>query len=207
MSVDTLLLMLGPDSNGTSVSADEFDTGEAVPGWRYELIRGIVIVSPTPSRRERDPNEELGHLLRNYQEMHPQGRSLDKTLSEEDIHIGDDRRRADRAIWAGLGRRPKRFETPTIAVEFVSSGRRNRARDYEEKRDEYLSVSIREYWIIDRFTRTMTVYSQHGTGVEQRVISETDAYSTPLLPGFKLPLSRLFALADEWDSDEPESSR
>ena len=64
-------------------------------------------MSPTPSRKERHPNEELGYLLRQYQEDHPQGSSLDLTLPEETIETKQNRRRADRAIWAGLGRDPE----------------------------------------------------------------------------------------------------
>jgi Uma2 family endonuclease len=57
------------------------------------------------------------------------------------------RRKVDRAIWAGLGRLPRKGENPTIAVEFVSSRKRDRDRDYETKREEYRKAKIKEYWI------------------------------------------------------------
>ncbi len=192
-------LVLGPDANGMRLDPEEFDAADFERGWRYELIRGVLIVSPAPLRQERDPNEELGYMLRSYQDHHSDGAALDKTLSEEDVHVGSDRRRADRAIWAGLGRRPGPTETPTIIVEFVSAGRRNRQRDYEEKRDEYLQLDVREYWIIDRFDRTMTVHAKQDDQSASQVIAETATYTTPLLPGFELPIARLFALADDWD--------
>jgi len=72
----------------------------------YELIHGVLIVSPAPGVSERDPNQELGFLLRDYQHNHPLGEILDKTLSGQYIPLPDGRRRADRAIWAGLGRVP-----------------------------------------------------------------------------------------------------
>ena len=72
----------------------------------YELIHGVLIVSPLPGESERDPNEELGFLLRIYQYQHPQGTALDKTLTEQYIALPDSRRRADRVIWVGLGRVP-----------------------------------------------------------------------------------------------------
>jgi hypothetical protein len=34
--------------------------------YSYELIHGVVIVSPPSGVSERDPNEELGHFLRAY---------------------------------------------------------------------------------------------------------------------------------------------
>jgi Uma2 family endonuclease len=199
MSVETLPLQLGPDANGMLISPEEFDAAECERGWRYELIRGVLIVTPSPLEEERDPNEELGFLLRSYREQHPAGELLDKTLPEHDIQIGEDRRRADRVIWAGLGRPPKRNEVPTIAIEFVSSGKRSRTLDYVEKRNEYLRIGIQEYWIIDRFQRTMTVHLKHGDASETKLLHESETYATSLLPGFQLPLARLLALADAWD--------
>ena len=129
---------------------------------------------------------------------HPQGSSLDSTLPEEMIQTKQNRRRADRAIWAGLGRDPEEGEAPTIVVEFVSSGKVNQERDYVAKRAEYREIGVREYWVIDRFRRTLTVFIFGGETDQERVIPEKQSYETPLLPGFELPLARLLTLADRW---------
>lgn len=191
------VVVLGPDSNGMLMTPEEFDAVSAAePGHRYELIRGVVIVSPPPDEAQRGPNEELGRLLLNYRDGHPRGSALDDTLPENYVRVEDDWRIADRVIWCGLGRRPDaRADAPTIAVEFVSAGTRSRRRDYVEKRRQYLARGVKEYWIVDRFRRRMTVVS---AGAE-RAVSETETYSTPLLPGFELPLARLFAVADRWE--------
>jgi Uma2 family endonuclease len=193
-------LILSPDMAGTLMTPEEFDLAELDPddASRYELIHGVLIVTPIPSEGEADPNETLGYLLRKYQEMHAQGSILNKTLPERHI-FGTNRRRADRVIWAGLGRLPNpRQDAPTIVVEFVSKGRRNRRRDYVEKRQEYEALGVQEYWVIDRFQRTMTVFGQKVSATGERVIGENDIYTTPLLPGFELPLALLFAAADDW---------
>jgi Uma2 family endonuclease len=114
------------------------------------------------------------------------------------VHIGPHRRRVDRAIWAGLGRLPHEDETPTIAVEFVSEGRRNRQRDYQIKRDEYRSAGVREYWIFDRFARRLTVHRCARGKTTTKVVEESGTYTTPLLPGFELRLAALLALTDRW---------
>jgi Uma2 family endonuclease len=191
---------LGFELAGTLMTPEEFDAiEEADENYRYELIRGVLIVSPSASVEERDPNEELGHWLRNYREGHPQGSALDRTLSEQMVPVLQDRRRADRVFWAGLGRRPDlKADIPTVVVEFVSPGKRNRRRDYEQKRQEYLAVGVVEYWIIDRFRRTLTVVRNGPEGAQEIVVGEADVYRTPLLPGFELPLGRLLALADDW---------
>jgi Uma2 family endonuclease len=187
----------GPESNGMLMTPEEFDNADFDNDWRYELINGVVVVSPIPSESEADPNEELGYWLRNYRDSHPKGSCLDMTLQERYIRTGSNRRRADRVIWAGLGRRPNRWETPTIVAEFVSKGTRNRVRDYETKRDEYMNISVKEYWLIDRFDRCMIVFTRQGGKTKPRVIREHQIYKTPLLPGFELPLAKLLAFAVE----------
>ena len=100
-------------------------------------------------------------------------------------------------VWAKLGRMPDPLtEVPTIAVEMVSRGRRNRRRDYVEKRAEYAAAGVKEYWIVDRFERMMTVCYVDGS---ERVVTEAETYATPLLPGFGLPLADLLAAADRWE--------
>jgi Uma2 family endonuclease len=139
----------------------------------------------------------LAYFLLDYKNRHPKGQALDYTLPEHIVKVKGNRRRADRVIWAGLGRPPNvHLDVPAIVIEHVSEGRRNLQRDYEVKGAEYLAAGIAEYWIIDRFRRTMTVYRGPGDNPDKRIVKEGEAYSTPLLPGFKLPLAKLFEEAD-----------
>ena len=194
----TRRLRLGPRSAGVLLTTEEFDRARFVEGWRYELINEVLVVSPIPSRNERDPNEELGRWLRNYQESHPQGSALDATLAEETIETKKNRRRADRVIWAGLGRLPGPNEPPTIIIELVSKGKINQERDYVAKRAEYREIGVKEYWIIDRFSKTMTVCRFAADRDQELVIAANQTYATTLLPGYELPLRRLLELAERW---------
>jgi Uma2 family endonuclease len=192
--------VLGPESAGMLMSPEEFDAvTEYDDGVRYELIRGVLVVTPIPSEAEASPNDELGAMLRQHRREHPQGAALDETLPERYVGTSTGRRRADRVIWVGLGRRPDpAVDIPAIAVEFVSASRRDRRRDYEEKRREYREAGVIEYWIIDRFRRIMTVYRDRPEGPGEVVVQEHESYRTPLLPGFELPLARLLSAADRW---------
>lgn len=184
-------------STGTLMEVDEFlRVDDFEEGWRYELLNGVVIVSPPPSAGERVPNDELAYWLRLYRDTHPQGRILDDTAPEQEIETSHGIRRADRVIWTGLGRRPDtRTDIPTIVIEFVSETSRDRRRDYEQKRIEYAEVGVTEYWIVDRFRRTLTVCC----GTEPpRIVRESETYSTERLPGFELPMGKLLAVADRW---------
>lgn len=53
---------------------------------------------------------------------------------------------------------------------------------------------VQEYWVVDRFRRTLTVFRPDA----KSVYDEDHVYTTPLLPGFELPLAKLFACADRW---------
>ena len=193
-----VILKLGPELAGILLSPEEFDAIEDYDElYNYELVHGVLVVTPPPDIGERGPNDELGYLLRSYQDHHPEGTALNFTVSEHAMRTPDSRRRADRVIWTGLGRFPDtRRDQPTIVIEFVSASRRNFLRDYVTKRDEYLQVGVQEYWIIDRFRRRMTVVRGGTTPVTEIVIGEQETYTTPLLPGFVLPLARLLAVAD-----------
>lgn len=60
---DIRRLRLGSRSAGLLFTTVEFDRARFREGWRYELINGVLVASPTPSRKERHPNEGLGYLL------------------------------------------------------------------------------------------------------------------------------------------------
>lgn len=190
---------MGPRSAGRLMSAAEFDAlrpEQFVGHNRYELIYGVLVVSPTPGISERRPNDYLGTLLDIYHDTHPQGSAIDETAPEQTVATTN-RRRADRVIWTGLGRVPDvEKDVPSIVIEFVSKRLRDVVRDYEVKRDEYLAAGVREYWVIDRFRRIMTVYRREAAGTT--VVKEGETYQTPLLPAFVLPFSQLLAKADQW---------
>jgi hypothetical protein len=77
-------LRLGPESAGLLMDPEEFDAVEDYdPAHRYELINGVLVVSPIPAPEETGPNELLGHLLIDYKEHHPQGSALDSTLPQQ----------------------------------------------------------------------------------------------------------------------------
>jgi len=207
----TVRCRIGPRSAGKLMTTEEFDS---TPEWawarhfRYELINGVLIVTPPVSAAEGDPNEDLGYLLRTYQETHPNGSALDFTLNERTVPTTANRRRCDRAIWTGLGRLPDtETDIPAIVVEFVSGSRRDALRDYEHKRDEYLAVGVREYWIIDRFRRIMTVYRKGPYGPVHQIVAEGQNFESELLPGFVLHLARLLSRADQWKKARPKRPR
>jgi Uma2 family endonuclease len=195
----TPAVYLCPELAGTLMTPEEFDAAaDYEAGYRYELVHGVLVVNPIPLPEEMDPNEELGRWLRNYSYERPG--VIDATMPQQYVRTATGRRLADRVVWIGLGRVPdRRRDVPTIAVEFVSRSRRDRQRDYVEKRREYLAAGIAEYWIIDRFRRTLTAVRPGPDEPRDEVVAAGATFATPLLPGFELPLAELLAVADRWD--------
>lgn len=188
---------LNGGSAGMRMSVEEFKAIDDVePGFRYELIDGVVVVTPPPGPSHANSGDELGYLLRLYAETHSKGKCIDGNLPEFELITGRSVRRTDRCLWVGLGRTPDLDrDVPAIIVEFVSPGKAAYVRDYEDKRNEYLTLGCREYWVIDRFRRTMTVFRSEVPPV---VVKEAEVYQTELLPGFALPLKTLLAAADQF---------
>jgi len=191
-------VVIGRRHNGILMTPEEFDAIEDYDeNYRYELINGVLIVNPMPSVFERSPNEELGHWLRVYRDQHPG--FLDNTIFEQYINTRAGRRRADRAIWAGLGRSPDpEVDVPTIVVEFVSRRKRDQERDYIDKRGEYMAIGVAEYWVINRFKGTLTVFRRGVGENDGHTLTDREVYQPTLLPGFELPVGKLLAICDSW---------
>lgn len=188
---------LGPHDAGLPMAREEFARRDYEPGYRYELIHGVLIVTPAPALEHRDANEQLGYWLRHYRDHHPQGKALDLTVPEQDVRTPTCMRRCDRAIWAGLGRLPHpEDDVPTIVVEFVSARSWDRRRDYVEKREEYLAAGARECWILDRFARRLVALTRNEGTWDESVIAADDVFRPALLPGFEFSVSELLAIGD-----------
>lgn len=101
-------------------------------------------------------------------------------------------------IWTIVNGRPlnPKVDQPAIVLEFLSAGRAAWRRDHVEKREEYFSAGLQEYWVFDRFARQLTVYRLENGQAVERQTREGDIYSTPLLPGFEVPLAELLGAAD-----------
>lgn len=81
---------------------------------------------------------------------------------------------------------------PTIAVEVISEG--NTKREMEEKLDEYFRFDAAEVWYIYPETKTLLRYTAPDAS---ELLTEHDAITTPVLPGFHCLLAPLFVHPDD----------
>ncbi len=84
---------------------------------------------------------------------------------------------------------------PDLAIEVLSEG--NTPREMARKVSEYFASGCRLVWLVDPRTRTVAVYTSTAKPImltEKQVLTGGD-----VLPGFRLPLRKLFGLRDEPD--------
>ncbi len=95
--------------------------------------------------------------------------------------------RKDRTLW--------RRWIPEIAIEIVSPG--SVERDYVQKREEYWTLGIKEYWIIDALAERMTILKRGRSEWNEKELGAGDAIESKLLPGFKLACQAILEAADK----------
>lgn len=79
---------------------------------------------------------------------------------------------------------------PDLLVEVLSA---DRSRDLDLKRARYATAGVPEYWIVDPVNDIVIVLELSGDEyVERAVLSRNDTLTTPVIPGFSMPLEQLF---------------
>jgi len=125
-------------------------------GNRYELVRGVLFVTPAPSDPHQTMDARLNALLTPYviqqcvgYVYHPRAVVMfDGSQVEPDIMVRQLHPDENNPSW-------ETAPTPLLVVEIVS--RSTRRRDYNEKRALYLDAGVSEYWIVDGAERTITI--------------------------------------------------
>jgi Uma2 family endonuclease len=166
-------------------------------GLRHELIDGAHIVTPSPAERHQRMSVELTVALANHLKGSGAGRvyhaPLDVVLSDHDVFEPD--------LFVILNDQlgivgPKNVRgAPAIVIEILSPG--TRRQDEGVKLEVYARAGVREYWMVDPDRDAIIVCRQSPRGVLETTAELTrnasDILSSPLLPGFSLALSSLFA--------------
>lgn len=165
-------------------------------GPRYELIDGELILNPSPITNHQHVALNIAFSLKGYVRQVDRGRvfaELDVVLSKSDVL------RPDVCFVAGDSERiisPKNITgAPDLVVEVLSDG--TRRRDEIDKRRLYERYGVVEYWVVDPELELVKIYrrnaaNNYGRAVE--VSMETGgAITSPLLPGFELPIADVFA--------------
>jgi hypothetical protein len=82
---------------------------------------------------------------------------------------------------------------PELVIEVVSA--RSEHRDYFEKRDEYWTLSVKEYWIVVSKRELVIVLRRGKSDWIEKRLGAADVCTTKLLPGLKVAFKALFDAA------------
>jgi len=187
-----------PSTTARKLTYDDFLKlpGFEDDGRRHELIDGEHIVTPSPAEKHQSVSVQLTVALAVYLRKSGLGRvshgPFDVILSNPDVVEPD--------LLVVLNDQldiigPKNVRgAPALVVEILSPGGRHR--DEVVKRDLYARAGVREYWIAHPGRDAIIVCRQGTPGTFETggdlSAAAGDTLTSPLLPGFSLPLARLF---------------
>lgn len=164
-------------------------------GNRYELIDGELFVSPSPFEPHQRAQMRLSRKLDQFAEDHDLGRVYTAPF---DVYLslpgatGDTRVEPD-VLFVSKARLHIIQDwvrgAPDLVAEILSES--TARADHYEKRDAYRAAGVREYWVVDPPHQTVTVH-RFDAGEAPQVLSREQTLTTPLLPGFELPVAYLF---------------
>jgi Uma2 family endonuclease len=166
-------------------------------GKRREIIAGELYVSKQPTSRHQFVCMAMGADLFLW------NRATNAGIVEiaPGVIFADDDDVAPDLIWISHERYAQAIAddghfhaAPELVVEVLSPGPANAQRDRVVKRDLYSRRGVHEYWIVDWERRQIEVYRRADAALHlAATLTGDDLLESPLLPGFSLRLSALFA--------------
>ena len=88
-------------------------------------------------------------------------------------------------------------ELPDLVIEVVSEDSRSHSRDYDDKRRDYASAGVPEYWIVDPCEQRITVLVRSdGDFIEQGAYTPGELAHSRLLDGFAVEVTSVFQSAE-----------
>lgn len=164
------------------------------PGYRYEILEGIIVKDPSPSLMHQRITRELGFLLMSYfKQTDPHGEVF---FSPLDVTLGDITVvQPDILYIAGnqlqIMKKERIDGAPTLTIEIISksSCRKDRLR----KLQLYQKAGVQHYWLVNPLDQTFEcfvlkdgVYSLVASGMDEAIIEH------PNFPDLSIPLKILW---------------
>jgi Uma2 family endonuclease len=162
-----------------------------------ELVDGRIEVLPVPTEEHQSIVFFLTQAL--YAFVKP--RRLGKVLfSGLRVRMRARNFREPDVVFLGSRNEVKRgnrfWRGADLVMEVVSED--DPDRDYVDKRSEYAKAGIREYWIVDPRTRSITLLTLKGRAyLERGVFKDGQAATSAHLKGFTVNVSEVFDAANE----------
>jgi Uma2 family endonuclease len=202
MVLRTTKTKIGPRDHGRRMSLKAFEFVPVEEGFLYELARGYIVVSEVANFPHARRTAFIRKRLDHYHVENPEAlyEILDGSQSKVLIPDWESERHPDIAVYftAPKGKQDRtmwRSWVPELVIEVVSESSRDR--DYTEKRDEYWTLGVKEYWIVDAKLEQVLVLKRGRSKWTEKTLGPADVCETKLLPRFRLPCSAIFEIAPE----------
>ena len=177
-------------------TSKDLDRLPSIEGIRYEIIDGDLYVAKQPHWHHQYASDRIARPLHDWNDETGLGFAMSVpglVLSEEDDVIPD-------VVWISRARLDAVVDVaghltaaPELVVEVLSPGRENERRDREVKLPLYARQGVQEYWIVDWRQQIVDVYRRADDDLQRvATLTGSDILTTPLLPGFALPIATLW---------------
>jgi Uma2 family endonuclease len=183
--------LLKEDRGYTYADYCEWDDDE-----RWELIEGVpYAMSPAPTQYHQEINGELYRQIANFLvgksckvflapfDVRLNAAEEDNTVLQPDILVVCDHSKLDGKSCNGA---------PDLVIEILSPSTANR--DRLDKFNAYLRAGVREYWIVDPFTKTVQICILHSSFYGVTVHKEHEVVPVSVLNGCTIDLGEIFNL-------------
>lgn len=164
-------------------------------GGRNELVQGELVPMSPASTLHGDIAMRLGAIMWNFSDQHNLGRVFaaetgfilsqnPDTVRAPDVAFVAQ----DRILKEGVPETGFWAIAPDLVAEIVSPN--DRMTEIQDKVTDYLAASVRLVWVVDPKTQTVTVYQ--SLKQVKVLIADDQLEGEDVLPGFQLPLKKLF---------------
>jgi Uma2 family endonuclease len=162
-------------------------------GQRYEIIDGVLYMSPSPNRGHQGASMRIGTYLTMHVDFAGLGEVLAapfdvklafKTVVQPDVMVFLYKKDAE-------GELKELDDIPDLVIELASPG--TRKHDRQRKFQAYERAGIREYWIVEPNRRSIEVFVlDGGTYCKVGVFSGEQTVSSQVVPDFPVPVQQFF---------------
>ena len=183
----------------TTMDAGEFEVWALErEGWdphHYELLHGRVVAVPPAAWPHGEIELRLGRRLAEAVEgtgAHAFGSSQGFLLPSGDV-VEPDGSVVSAARWKSIVPEVGRFlpVVPVFVVEVLSPSTSHR--DRGEKKAIYGRNGVREYWIVDERTRSVTIHLGDGARFDEgQIVPEHQIANSAVVPGLAVRVASLF---------------
>lgn len=172
----------------TALLTAEVFAGLPKTAGKQELVRGVISEMPPPSNRHTSIALEIYSALREYLRGNPIGRAYaeagfalahDTVVQPDAAFLTSARIERQAGSWAK--------GAPELAVEVVSPS--NTAAGMQRRIALLFEHGSKEVWVV--YPDQMQVHA-YTAPTQVRIHTSAEIITTELLPGFELPVSRIF---------------